>query len=415
VSRATVLSAIVLALGAGAAEARAEEPQDRLQSAISGQYHEAEEALVEAVPATPAEQYQAPAEQYHSESPVDVNVTQTQPSNVNVSVRIFSPGDDGPVTQINQAAAVVEQETVVQTAQPAPAAHAAPEAAELVQTARPQRPAAPEAPEMPEMPDVSMPEMPDVSMPEMPDVSMPDEPPADDQDEPAGDSDESPSVGIPDDWVWEWTSACFGGGPSAAPSPPITGGSGWQWKWSCEEAEDDAAAPAPTAQRPPAAAPIAPQPTVADHAAPQAAAPIAPPMADRPRTHGQRLPARTLFDRFAGAPQSPPLLLLAGAPAQAAVAQTFAPAAERSARPVARARAGVGRGNPSSPTPLGVGGLAAGAAGALSTATSLMLGLWLALLSGALVIVVPRLRRRRWSGPIRRAPKPQSSRLERPG
>ena len=51
------------------------------------------------------------SDQYHSETPSNVSVTQTQPSNVNVSIRINSPGDDGPVVQINNAggSAVVEQ------------------------------------------------------------------------------------------------------------------------------------------------------------------------------------------------------------------------------------------------------------------------------------------------------------------
>jgi hypothetical protein len=65
--------------------------------------------------------------------------------------------------------------------------------------------------------------------------------------------------------------------------------------------------------------------------------------------------------------------------------------------------------------PPGAGGLAAGPASGLGTAVSLALGAWLAVLIGACVLVIPRLWRRRWSGPSRQPPEPRASRLERPG
>ncbi len=104
-------------------------------SAISEQYQQVQEVLDQAaaaVPDTPptppaAESAPAPApeppapprppqtapkpDQYHSEN---VSVTQEQPSNVNVSIRINSPGDDGPVVQINNAGGTTEVEQVVQ-------------------------------------------------------------------------------------------------------------------------------------------------------------------------------------------------------------------------------------------------------------------------------------------------------------
>ena len=104
-------------------------------SVISEQYPDIATVVdeaVEAVPATPpAPVPPQPPEQYHSETP-DVSVTpQQQPSNVNVSIRINSPGDDGPVVQINGNDNVVD---VVQ-------APAAPRAG------RPERPPAQDPPE----------------------------------------------------------------------------------------------------------------------------------------------------------------------------------------------------------------------------------------------------------------------------
>jgi hypothetical protein len=448
--RRAALLAFALLVSPGAAAASAAEAENPHESVISEQYREAEATLVEAAAPAPEPQYQVPEEQYHSETPVDVTVTQNDPQNVNVSIRIFSPGDNGAVVQTNEAAATVEQTVeLVQPAKPA-----APDPAPQVETVQPTspqepaRPATPEPsprleppsrPEEPQAPDTSqlvadaLEGAPDVSVPDVsvPDVSVPEL-----------SSPGSPGDGIPDDWVWEWTSACFGGGPSAAPSIPVMG-SGWEWRWSCEE-DDEVAPPrigSPVLDWPDPTGPedeLLP-PGVADGrwpgddgAAVDRPSPGGATSGDRPRSDGANRPSsggardravrhrsRTLV---APALQPAPLRLLGPAPAAAGTTEvaarlaSFAPTPERTAaKPAARARAGKGRGNPSSPSPLGAGGLAAGPAGGLGTATSLLLGLWLAVLAGALLIIVPRLRRRRWSGPTRRPPAPPPARRERPG
>lgn len=466
-SRASVFSAILLAAASVAADASAAEPENRLQSVISAQYQEAADPVVETAEPTDPAQYQGQEQQYHSESPANVTVTQDSPSNVNVSIRIFSPGDDGDVVQTNDAGAAAgagQSTDAVQTAAPAPqTAPASPDDSEPTHVDRPTAPSRPDPAELVEtapttqkpsaspepenlsggdevsMPDVSMP---DVSLPgsSSPAASLPgiSSPAAADS---AGGSQSDD--GIPENWVWQWTSACFGGGPSAAPSPPVTGQSGWQWLWSCAGEDNDRAAPNLTAGE---IAAIAEDPLddgtldrwvagqLDDRAldrwmAEQLGSPpaaLAPP-AERAaaETGHRRHPAHTLLAAGLGdAPggSSSALALLPGQsgppgpPAVAAAGSSSYVAAERAAQPVARARAGEPGGNPSSPSPLGAGGgLAASAAGGLGTASSLLLGLWLAVLASALVMVIPRLRRRRWSGPTRRPPQPHAARLERPG
>ena len=158
-------------------------------SAISGQYHEIAAAVEKALPPVPAAapvvappaapppapkpaaEYHPKAPQYHSEAVPDVSVTQTQPSNVNVSIRINSPGDDGPVVQVNGAGADVVTNVVNHI------------------------------------------------------TDAPDPGPAD-----------SGVSGLPDDWTWIWTSACFGGGASApAGAAAASGGPQWDWQWSCDQ------------------------------------------------------------------------------------------------------------------------------------------------------------------------------------
>ncbi|HET8757229.1 MAG TPA: hypothetical protein VFM58_14515, partial [Solirubrobacteraceae bacterium] len=84
--------------------------------------------------------------------------------------------------------------------------------------------------------------------------------------------------------------------------------------------------------------------------------------------------------------------------------------ARRDARHAAHARAAV---NPDFLP--GASGPSAGAATGLGAAFSLLLGAWTAVLVCALALVVPRMRRRRWSGPPWRLPPPRPARLERPG
>src|SRR5687768_2686245 len=100
-------------------EAMPQAPANPPESVISDQYREIETVVTEALPAAPPAEPAAPPpappkpaaapepeyhpepKQYHSESPSEVTVTQANPQNINVSIRINSPGDDGPVTQIN--------------------------------------------------------------------------------------------------------------------------------------------------------------------------------------------------------------------------------------------------------------------------------------------------------------------------
>ena len=99
-------------------------PANPPESVVSEQYREIEVVVREALPAAPVAkpaappvapaappaapkpEYQPEREQYHSEQAPDVTVTQQNPQNVNVSIRINSPGDDGPVTQTNNAVVV---------------------------------------------------------------------------------------------------------------------------------------------------------------------------------------------------------------------------------------------------------------------------------------------------------------------
>ena len=61
------------------------------------------------------------------------------------------------------------------------------------------------------------------------------------------------------------------------------------------------------------------------------------------------------------------------------------------------------------------GGSALGAGSGIGAVASLLLGLWIAVLTTAIALVVPRLRRRRRSGPAWRLTRLHSPRLERPG
>jgi hypothetical protein len=167
---AAALGLAVLAPGAAAQDPAAllegmpQVPANPPESVISDRYREIETVVTEALPAVgaakpaappsaplappaaPEPEYRPEAKQYHSESPSQVTVTQANPQNVNVSIRINSPGDDGPVTQVNATGPV---------------------------SAAPPEPAQPQAAEPPPS------------------------------------SAEPPPAG-PDSWEWIWTSACFG-------------------------------------------------------------------------------------------------------------------------------------------------------------------------------------------------------------
>jgi hypothetical protein len=280
-----------------------------------------------------------------------VSVTQQQPSNVNVSIRINSPGDDGPVVQINNAggSAVVEQvEQVVD------------------------HPAAPEpAP-------------------------------------PAGGGD------LPDTWEWVWTSACFGGAPTAGAAAASTPGWSWRWSWDAEDGGDgnvtSGIGAVPDGVMPDVDEMIAAAvPTFA--AAPLVEA-AAPERAEKRRSR----PQRRSSDAAGGA--GPPPATGGGAPlARAPAASAHAPPAT-AARPrhVVRAqpRARPGDGSASN-LPTGGDGPTLSGSSALGGVAALLLGIWTAVLATACVLAVPRLRHRRWSGLTWRLPRLFSARLERPG
>jgi hypothetical protein len=65
--------------------------------------------------------------------------------------------------------------------------------------------------------------------------------------------------------------------------------------------------------------------------------------------------------------------------------------------------------------PPGGDGPVLGASTALGGVAALLLGIWMAVLVTACVIVLPRIRHRRWTGPIWRLTRLPSARLERPG
>jgi hypothetical protein len=374
--RAALLASLALAFGPSSAAAQ--DPGALVdaaiphESAISEQYQRVQEVLDQAAaavpdaplappaaesapalqpepPAPPAAPEPAPkADQYHSEN---VTVTQQQPSNVNVSIRINSPGDDGPVVQTNNAGGSVAVEQTEQVAERPPA----------------------------------------VPEPALPAGGHP-----------------------PDTWEWVWTSACFGGAPRAGAA---TAASGWSWRWSCdEEAGGDENLMSGLGAVPDGVVPdvgeliAAAAPTLA--AAPLTAATAPAPPRARPDQRRDRLRRSSAGGAGpppaggGGAPRagSPPVL--AHAPPAAAVRP------HRAARAEARARPGDGS---ASNLPPGGEGPMLGGSSALGGVASLLLGIWIAVLVTACVIVLPRLRHRRWTGPARRLTRLYSSRLERPG
>ena len=381
IGRAAVLAALALALSpAGAA---AQDPAELVEaaiphdSAISDQYQRVQEMLDKAAavvpdqplappvaesepvappppaPARAAPDPKPPSEQYHSETPAAVNVTQQQPSNVNVSIRINSPGDDGPVVQINNAGGTAVVEQIVERAAPQP------------------EPAAPVA-----------------------------------------------GGGLPDTWEWVWTSACFGGGPSASAAAAAT--PGWSWRWSCDEAgepaADDVLAGLP--RMPDAGVPDVDELIAAAAPSFAAVSPAAAVLSERPRARPDRRARSGPAGGVSGSAGPPPARgapaarpLVAGAAAHAPPA---AATRHRHAVRAAEARPGPGEdGTPSNLPPGGGPGL--GAATALGSVAALLLGIWTAVLVTACVLVLPRLRHRRWSGLTGRLTRLPSLRLERPG
>jgi hypothetical protein len=347
-------------------------------AAISDQYQAIAAAVQQAAPAAPAPQPAAApkpapvatpaptaapkpeADRYHSETTPNVSVTQTQPENVNVSIRINSPGDDGPVVQVTGAGADVVTNVVNQIAGPPdPAAQA---------------PASP------------------------------------------------PASALPDSWTWVWTSACFGGSGGGAPTAAAAT-AGWNWQWSCDQDGPPAGAPLPGPDAFPGMSPgdlpgLADVPALAD--VPLAAAAL-PEQAVAGESRAHARPERAAAVKQRPPPTGPPPAaggLLGAGPSPGAIAQpvvALAAHAGRAVRHAVEAQARPAR-DADSNLPSGAGGPSAGAAtAALGAAMSLLLGTWIAVLVCAVALVVPRIWRRRWSGPPWRTPAPRAARLERPG
>ena len=300
-----------------------------------------------------------PSEQYHSETPPNVSVTQQQPSNVNVSIRINSPGDDGPVVQINNAGGTAVVEQIV-------------ERAAAASRSRPRR---------------------------------------------AGGE-------LPDTWEWVWTSACFGG---ASERGRRDGG---------DARLELALVVRRGRRRRPTTTSLAGLPRAARRRRAGRR------RADRSRRAvvRRRLARRGRLARAATC--APPTAAPGpGLPAASAAAPARHPPAARPPRgrsspaprpmrrppprrpsagtPCAPPRRGRGPGDDgsSSNVPPG-GGPGLGAATALGSVASLLLGIWTAVLVTACVLVLPRLRHRRWSGltgRLTRLPSSAWSALGNPG
>jgi hypothetical protein len=406
---AAALGLAVLAPGAAAqdptamleavSQAQPAAPAIPQQSVISERYREIEVVVKEALPAAsaakpaapppappaPAEapkpEYRPEPQQYHSKSAPDVTVTQQNPENVNVSIRINSPGDDGPVTQTNTAGGIHAPAPATPPEAPKSAPVAASNGAGVQPAGSGSGASADGSGTLPE--------------------------------------GAAPGGGLPDNWEWIWTSACFGGAGGAPAAAAAT--SGWVWHWSCDEdlpppnlADAIGELPRPDALPtwPSVAAAIpdvealipaltggdrqaAPRPQPERAQADSAGGPV---RRERPPPPAATAPA-SVGSIFASAPRSP----------VTSVAQAASPA-----RPKAQARPrDVGRA--STLLPSGGGGHAAGSATGGGGAVSLLLAGWLAVLVLALGLVLPRLWLRRWTGPAWRLQWPRATRLERPG
>lgn len=373
-------------------------PANPPESVVSEQYREIEVVVREALPAAPVAkpaappvapaappvapkpEYQPEREQYHSEQAPDVTVTQQNPQNVNVSIRINSPGDDGPVTQTNNAVVV-----------PTPAKAEPPSASPGGAAAGGSSAAGGAL-----------------------------DPAAGGGLLPAG-GVPGPAAGggTPDTWEWVWTSACFGGGggPAAAAASAR-----WGWRWSCG-ADAPAALPPNLAEglgALPAADSLASWPSMPG--APPEVAELMAPLAGEPPAAARPEPERGRSDASAGpaSRERPPPAAVLPLHSGAALAAPLEPRVDAAraaphARPAAQARPRAARRAADLSLPSGADGPAAGPASGLGGAASLLLAGWIAVLLSALGLVLPRLWLRRWTGPAWRLPWPRGPRLERPG
>jgi hypothetical protein len=224
------------------------------------------------------------------------------------------------------------------------------------------------------------------------------------QQQPAAPSPDPPPAALPETWEWVWTSACFAGAGRAAASVP-----GWSWRWSCEDDEAPIGVPGV-----PDDWPLADVPGMAEALA--VGMPSLPSVLEPTRERAPRARREVAGVRGGGSPgAAPPPVALARSLATATT--TVAAAATEPVRQAARA-AVQARPGPADVSnllfPPGEGPVA-GAPSALGGVASLLLGVWIAVLTTAIALVLPRIRRRRWSGPARRLTRGSSSRLERPG
>ncbi len=201
--QATVLPAPTPPVAPPAAPA---EPAPTEPAALPAAEPVADPAPVAAEPAKPvtetvAAPVRAPEPAASVQTPTEQRpgvVQQVQPANINVSVRLASPGDNGPVTQVN--AAVAASPLMPPATAPTDARY---------QSAQPQYQPLPVTPEKAETPPASQPVVPATAI-------------------------------VPERWDWTWTLGCGDDTASITPMSVETGEQNWNWtwNWNCGDVED---------------------------------------------------------------------------------------------------------------------------------------------------------------------------------
>jgi nicotinate-nucleotide--dimethylbenzimidazole phosphoribosyltransferase len=289
--------------------------------------------------------------------------SQSQPTNINVSIDIFS-GPDGPVTQINQVAANAGGadggDTIVAPVETAPDGQ--------------------------------------------------DAAPAD-----SGSSSPTSAGDLPESWVWTWTWSS-GGACASADAPTIDasqGGWEWTWVWGCAPAPPTSA---PGLGDPGADAPVgAPLPVSSPPPAPPITA--APPRPAHGGVHTARDGGRHALQLSvwppAGIRHTDAATL---APLWYQPRYRAAPVLDTAVRRVPPAHPRLRGAAPKRPDPVQLllqapAGVSAAEGGAGSSGFALAL----AVLLSALTLLAPHVRRRLVGEPVARPPRSRASRLERPG
>ena len=192
---------------------------------------------------------------------------QATPANVNVSVRVNSPGDDGAVTQANAASsgasAVVSPATATQAATPSAAD---------TQMTSPQYQPDPTQYQSPNTPAIS-----GAAISAQPSTSAVTSPSPISANPPVDSSQIVPTTWT---WIWNWT--CSGGASNVpvnvAPLVSAPAGATWAWTWSWAAPCAAPAAPPPAVQPPPVQPPAAqPPPAQPPVIVPVVVPPITPP------------------------------------------------------------------------------------------------------------------------------------------